>query len=177
MNEKLNEIVTVVNAHQQHLINITNFLKKMELRVELVRSNIDSKSQYLQDLFVLAETNNKFNGYFVEFGATDGFTGSNTFLLEKKYGWNGILAEPARCWAESLKKSRKCNIDTRCVWSESNKIIEFSEIESATLSTANIFLGKDMHANGRASGVANQYTVETTSLIDLFGSTLSPSYY
>ena len=43
-----------------------------------------SKSQKRQDLFVISELGFKQGGYFVEFGATDGETLSNTWLLEKK---------------------------------------------------------------------------------------------
>ena len=51
-----------------------------------------SKSQLKQDIFVLLETGFKRNGFFVEFGATNGIDLSNTYLLEKRFGWNGILA-------------------------------------------------------------------------------------
>lgn len=33
-------------------------------------------------------------GYFVEAGANDGMTQSNTLLLERKFGWRGLLVEP-----------------------------------------------------------------------------------
>lgn len=35
------------------------------------------------------------NGYFVELGANDGFTQSNTLALENKKGWRGVLIEPS----------------------------------------------------------------------------------
>ena len=40
-----------------------------------------SKSQLRQDLFVLSELNFKKNGFFIEFGATNGIKFSNTWLL------------------------------------------------------------------------------------------------
>src|SRR5438445_379114 len=39
-----------------------------------------SKAEFRQDLFVLSELNFKREGYFVEFGATNGHAGSNTYL-------------------------------------------------------------------------------------------------
>lgn len=39
--------------------------------------------------------NNCRNGYFVELGANDGVRESNTYFLEKEFGWRGILIEPS----------------------------------------------------------------------------------
>ncbi len=33
------------------------------------------------------------NGFFIEVGALDGETRSNTLILERKFGWNGVLIE------------------------------------------------------------------------------------
>ncbi|NKB76872.1 MAG: hypothetical protein GKR96_07435 [Gammaproteobacteria bacterium] len=57
-----------------------------------------SKSQLRQGLFALSELSFKQGGFFVEFGATNGVGLSNTHLLETKFGWKGILAEPAKLW-------------------------------------------------------------------------------
>ena len=65
-----------------------------------------SKAQLHQDIFVLAEHDFKSAGYFVEFGATNGHDLSNTYLLETQFGWQGIVAEPAKSWHEALKKNR-----------------------------------------------------------------------
>src|ERR1017187_1984592 len=59
---------------------------------QLLKALRISKSQLRQDLMVLSELDFKRGGYFVEFGATNGVTLSNTYLLEKEYGWTGILA-------------------------------------------------------------------------------------
>ena len=56
-----------------------------------------SKSQLRQDLFVLSFLDFKTNGFFVEFGVTDGIELSNTYLMEKEFAWSSILAEPAMC--------------------------------------------------------------------------------
>lgn len=50
-----------------------------------------SKSQIRQDLFVLSHLGFKKNGFFVEFGATDGLRFSNSHLMEKEFGWSENL--------------------------------------------------------------------------------------
>lgn len=42
------------------------------------------------------------NGFFVEFGACDGLHFSSTLLLEKSFGWKGILAEPNGAYQKKL---------------------------------------------------------------------------
>ena len=130
-----------------------------------LRSMIGSQSQIMQDLFVLCETDMKKNGFFVEFGATNGLELSNTYLLEKLFAWNGILSEPAHCWKEEIVKNRNCKIDFRCVWSETGKIIEFNEADIAELSTIDYYSYGDNHADARKVG--SKYLVETVSLNDL----------
>lgn len=78
---------------------------KGEKEKNLRAAKINSKSQLLQDVFVLHELNFKEGGFFVEFGATNGVELSNSHLLEKEFHWQGILAEPARVWYDDLKKS------------------------------------------------------------------------
>ena len=34
-------------------------------------------------------------GYYVELGANNGLTQSNTYLLQRRYGWTGLLIEPS----------------------------------------------------------------------------------
>jgi FkbM family methyltransferase len=113
-------------------------------------------------LFLLEE---KRDGYFVEFGAMDGIEWSNTFLLENKYGWRGIVAEPARCWHQELTRNRTCLIDRRCVWSASGETLQFNETTEALYSTIDALSGSDLHAKRRQDG--KRYPVETISLSDL----------
>jgi FkbM family methyltransferase len=124
-----------------------------------------SNAELLQDLFVLFHLKNKIEGYFVEFGAMDGITGSNTFLLESQYGWSGIVAEPARRWRSSLKQNRSCSVDFRCVWRKSGEMLEFRETADPGFSTLKSFSYSDYHAHIRKKG--NIYNIETISLTDL----------
>ena len=126
-----------------------------------------SKSQGGQDLFVLSELEFKRNGFFIEFGATDGVSFSNTYLLEKEFGWTGILAEPARCFHEDLRSNRRdCHIETDCVWRESNLTLAFNEAATGSFSTIDSFSSVDMWKKERKKS-STVYDVKTISLLDL----------
>tara|TARA_B100000029_G_scaffold484109_1_gene535963 strand:+ start:1777 stop:2556 length:780 start_codon:yes stop_codon:yes gene_type:complete len=130
-----------------------DYLKLLEL----------SKSQTRQDLFVLSELNLKKKGFFVEFGATDGVTFSNTYLLEKEFGYKGILAEsnPKQC--KNITNNRDAKIENKCVWRESNMKLEFVDV--ADFSTIKEFSSNDMHSNIRKNKPT--FFVETISLTDM----------
>lgn len=124
-----------------------------------------SQSQIRQDLFVLSELNFKRNGFFVEFGATNGVDLSNTYLLEKEFGWSGILAEPAKCWHDALSRNRSVAIDHNCVWKDSSSKLMFNEVEIPELSTISAYSKLDLFKSARAHGEA--YEVHSISLADL----------
>ena len=89
---------------------------------------INSKSQLRQDLFVAKLLNYKKNGYFVEFGATDGIEFSNSYLFSNHYDWKGILSEPNKFYRELLQQNRKnCNLNFDAVWVSDGDIINFHE--------------------------------------------------
>jgi len=134
----------------------------LELNRELLEH---SKSHLRQDIFVLHELQFKRNGYFVEFGAANGVRSSNTYLLEKQFGWTGILSEPARVFHEHLRENRRAQIDTRCVWKESGTKMEFLECSQPELSTIGHFADADLHVEARQDG--KTYLVESVSLMDL----------
>lgn len=134
-----------------------------------------SRSQFRQDLFVLSHLQFKENGYFVEFGATNGIDLSNSYLLETEFSWRGILVEPAKFWHKSLRENRPlANIEEMCVWSESNHCLDFNESDFAELSTINSFSSIDIHANRRLIG--SRYTVTSISLNDLLRKYNSPKH-
>lgn len=131
----------------------------------------DSPAQLKQDLFVLGQLGFKRGGFFVEFGAADGFNLSNSWLLEKRFGWKGILSEPARCWHEKIAEHRACHVDHRCVWSRTGETLEFSEV--AEISTVTGYGQDDAHHQARQKAV--KYPVSTISLMDLMAECGAPS--
>lgn len=127
----------------------------------------ESKAQLFQDVFVLQALGWRRDGFFVEFGATDGLTISNTHMLEKAFGWRGILAEPFPFWHEALGRNRGCIIEHRCVWSATGERLQFSgAAEFPEYATIAAFRGADMHKDIRESAGAT-FEVETVSLNDL----------
>lgn len=136
-------------------------------------------SQLGQDRFVLSTLNYKTEGYFVEFGATNGYNISNTWLLEKHFGWTGIVAEPSKFWHTDLHQNRSCAIETNCVWSKTGETLVFNEVNAETahygpeLSTIDTFTLSDNHGGTRQTGV--KYNVETISLEDLLVKYNAPS--
>jgi len=148
----------------------------MPLLMRLVEKNLPlgfpSKSQLHQDLMVLLANGMKRNGYFVEFGATNGIDFSNSYLLEKGFAWRGILAEPARIWHDALRANRSAEIELSCVWSKSGESLRFCESRSPELSTIRTFAEEDFHAQSRKN--AREYLVETISLMDLLEKHAAP---
>lgn len=149
-------------------------LEDAHLREFLLNNLMNSYSLNLEDLIALYFHNSKEEGFFVEFGACDGVELSNTFLLEKRFNWQGILAEPARGWHDALLRNRTARIDNRAVWIESGEFLPFQEVGvkalSGILSTFRPFAyRKRLRIGGRS------YKVETVSLNDLLSQLQAPS--
>lgn len=124
-----------------------------------------SRSQLLQDLWVLYELDLKREGYFVDVGAYDGVTFSNTLLLERSFGWTGVAAEPSRVCYPHIRWARRCAIDDRCVWSRTGETVTFNEAEVTMHGTIEGYSDGDLHADTRRGG--RRYPKETVSLNDL----------
>jgi FkbM family methyltransferase len=54
------------------------------------------------------------SGYFVEAGAFDGYTQSNTYYLERVRGWRGLLVEPVPMLAAQARKERPRSTVVNC---------------------------------------------------------------
>lgn len=144
---------------------INTYKKAAKRNIEVIEKAIaHSPSQLGQDLFVLNRLGWKRGGYFVEFGAADGRMLSNTWLLDRHFGWRGILAEPGRSWREALiSEKRNAHVDFDCVWSKTGETLTFTETASAEYSTLSDFSERDQHDRSDSS----QYEVATISLLDL----------
>lgn len=63
-------------------------------------------SQAGQDNFVLNSLKHKHNGYFIEIGSNDYKFHNNSFAMEEKYNWNGIMVEYDHSFLENYKLYR-----------------------------------------------------------------------
>jgi FkbM family methyltransferase len=143
------------------------FLSILKHPNKLVNYVSKSNSQARQDLFVISELDFKENGYFLEIGAMDGLSGSNTYMLEKHFAWNGILVEPSRTYAEVIPKNRRCDFDSNAVWKHSGEKLSFTDLGKTGLSTLSDFVSEGIHGSLRENSTSDVYEVSTISLADL----------
>lgn len=134
-----------------------------------------SKSQILQDLWVCFELGEKTGGFFVEFGATNGFKNSNTWLLETKFGWKGILAEPNPVWHADLVLNRKSAIETKCVSSKSGDVVTFIMTNDTDPELSGIARTSDGDHFAETRSRGRRIELETISLDDLLDKYGAPS--
>lgn len=71
--------------------------------------DIISNSQAGQDIFVLYVLKQKRNGIYVEIGSNCPISVNNTYILEKNYGWKGLMVEYNGCFEEAYKINRPCS--------------------------------------------------------------------
>ena len=134
-----------------------------------------SYSQLEQDLKILKQYKFKQNGYFIEIGANDGITLSNTYLLEKKYNWKGICIEPIPEKYEQLKINRNSICINKAIYNSSNLKLDFTishGIDGDLLSGITNHI--DCHKNETTN--AKKITVETITLDDLLKQSSAPKF-
>jgi len=95
---------------------------------------LSSYSQRGQDRWIIKMLKGKRNGFFLEIGAGDGICISNTYLLEKRYGWKGILVEPTKAFGQLVKNRPNSTCDNSCVAGK-KKIVTIVELEALRTNT------------------------------------------
>ena len=152
--------------------------------IESTKGKKNIKSQLYQDIFAAFIVGEKFDKTFLEFGAADGFNLSNSYMLEKFLGWKGALSEPSPQWHNELKKNRSSSdIITDCIWSESEKELNFFMSDIGIASTIDSFKESDKlsmpgNTDARIKSGKN-ISVKTISLNDVIQKNFkgrAPSY-
>jgi len=95
-------------------------------------------SQYEQDKFVDIYFKKKDNGFFLDIGAHDGVSFSNSYFFEKERGWSGICIEPNPDVFVLLNKNRLSRNYNVCISDTEGsvvfrKIVGYSEMLSGIL--------------------------------------------
>lgn len=108
-------------------------------------------SQLGQDTWVLTQLQGKRNGVFVDVGAHDGIHFSNTYLLEREYGWTGVCVECGNSYPQ-LQANRNARCLPHAAWRATGETLPFHQHETPML-----------------SGIATEgeTTVQTMSLNDI----------
>lgn len=88
-------------------------------------------SQYGQDIFVSEYLGHRRNGFFVDVGASDGVTFSNTCHFERVLGWRGLAIEPLPETFLKLKANRTCTPINACISGE-NALVRFMALDGYT---------------------------------------------
>ena len=108
----------IINSQAHRLIYLDKYSHKN------ICNNFDniilnkSYSYSYQDLFVISALNKKENGYFLEIGSHHPITNNNSYLLENKYNWSGLLVEYldfSKLYEENRKNSKYVIQDARTV--------------------------------------------------------------
>lgn len=132
-----------------------------------------SQSQLQQDLHVLKFFRNKKNFYFLDIGANDGKTLSNTYFLEKQYNWTGICSEPEPSMFKKLIKCRTVICDKNAVYNKSNLKLDFSNAGPNSLFSG---ITTDMSNKfGNNLKIHEEVSVNTITLQDLLEKYKSPN--
>ncbi len=117
----------MINRLHNLLYKLKNFKTKY---IEIDQKELKNSgyfSQYGQDKFIAEYFKFMKNGVFVDIGANDGKTLSNTYYLEKELFWNGIAIEPSPKVFKRLKLNRKCKLLNICI-SDRSGIAKFLEL-------------------------------------------------
>lgn len=131
----------------------------------------DSKQKPLDHKLV--ELFDKNDGFFIELGAHDGLTQSNTALLEFKYGWKGVLIEPSPEAYSKCKQNRPKSIcfNNACVSSTyigSTVKGDFSGILMASVDSARLQKESTIEVNARTlESILNEVNPVKIDLLSL----------
>ena len=133
-----NALFKEVLIAEEHKL-LSDFVKSVS------NKNKKIKSQLLQDAFASFIVGDLFDKTFLEFGATDGISLSNSYMLENNFEWTGVLAEPSPQWHKELKNNRpNTKIITDCIWKKSGEKLNFFVSEVGVLSTLDDFKHNDL---------------------------------
>jgi FkbM family methyltransferase len=112
-----------------------------------VRFDAPYVSQYGQDRVVHEILfPNKHDGFYVDIGANNGFTGSNTYFFEHQLNWSGVCIEPQPDIFAELQGNRKCELHQCCISDECGTM-KFLKVSGANMLSGLANMLDDQHKN------------------------------
>ena len=132
------------------ILNFFNFNRNSLFKF-IINNFKNSYSQVFQDLFVVYLLKQKKNGNFIEIGVGNGVDLSNSYLLEKKYNWNGILCEPDIRNFDNITKFRNTELIESLIDNKCKNNVEF-------------FLNEDPYSSSSINSKNNQKKIYSNSL-------------
>lgn len=85
-------------------------------------AGLQSHSYQGQDLYVLEALGGLRGGFFLDSGASDGVSGSNTLLLETSFDWRGICVEPNDQLFDRLARARRSTCVHCCLYDRAGEV-------------------------------------------------------
>ncbi len=73
-------------------------------------NSLDYNGQAFADKFVLNCTGFKRGGYFLELGSREAKSNNNSYILEKEFGWKGVMVDRVNDHKESYESTRPNSI-------------------------------------------------------------------
>jgi len=118
-NVVLHKPLDIENIHKyiRHVNSHDTYYKEFPL---LYYSQIGQDRYYIEQVAKF-----KCNGIFLDIGAYDGITGSNSYFLEKNLNWKGLLIECNPEIVNECRKNRNAYICDKAIYKESNTMIDF----------------------------------------------------
>jgi FkbM family methyltransferase len=112
---------------------IEDMLARMEYRLSITEQyakygagcfGINFKGQIGQDIIAYLYFQKKTDGFYIDIGANDGITGSNTWIFEQ-LGWKGICVEPLPDVFKKLKQNRNCDCYNVAISDKTSESVDF----------------------------------------------------
>ncbi len=118
-----------------------------------------------QDLWVAETLQFRRDAYFLEFGAFDGVTASNTLALERDLGWSGIVVEANPTYYPSVCKNRKCITMNAALWGTSRQSLEM--VDAHGLSSLKQYMNVDNNQSKREEIALRHFNIDSLNPTEL----------
>ena len=144
---------------------LTSFLFRKKRKGFSINTHvgIPYHSQYGQDKIINERIfGSKRNGFFVDIGANDGITGSNTYFFAKELNWHGVCIEPQPDIFYKLAKNRK-SVCHNCAVSSKPGIAKFLKVGHADMLSGLV----DYMDTSHISRVEREGEATSTGVIDV----------